>query len=429
MGKKVHKMPSALQFTMKQAKTQHPTYYWFVWSGVMNAAVVSLFNPFTVKFLERIGGNDFYISLLNSLPGLVGVAVSLPGALWLAGHRGKGLKALTVEFTLISRLMVLALVPLVWLSPAWAPACCVLLLALKNVPESISLTAFQGLTGDLFAPEDRSTAITQRSRFSVPATLVVSLASGIILRELPGSEAQRLTLYQIFFLVAAVAGVIEVMMMGRMGNASHSAAETQPPWRQVLGAVLKNKRYMRYVATSLVFYFSWQMGWPLFSIYQVIHLGADELWLSIIGVLSSIGMFFGFQFWNRVILRHGSIRAAVWSAVGMALNPLLMVAFPNLYWVSGINLLIGFFTAGISTVLINALLEVTPQENRVVYVGTYNTLVNVSLSLSPIVSYLVLQWVGIYPALAVVSAMRLIGSFTFWRYSRRMAREQSAGPA
>ncbi len=71
----------------------------------MNAIVASLFNPFTVKFLERIGGIDLHISLLNSLPGIVGVAVSLPGALWLARHKGKGLKSFTVELTLASRLL------------------------------------------------------------------------------------------------------------------------------------------------------------------------------------------------------------------------------------------------------------------------------------------------------------------------------------
>ena len=166
------------------------------------------------------------------------------------------------------------------------------------------------------------------------------------------------------------------------------------------------------------------MGWPLFSIYQIINLGADELWLSIIGVLSSIGMFIGFKFWNQIILKHGNIRAAIYATLGMSLNPILMLLFPNLYWLSGVNLLIGFFTAGTTTVLLNALLEVTPQEYRVVYVGTYNTLVNASLSVSPIAAFVVLRGFGMIPALMVVSVCRLVGCFTFLLYNRRIKREQ-----
>ena len=394
------------------------SFRWFIYSGVVNAVVVSLFGPFTVKFLERIGGNEFHISLLNSLPGLVGVAVGLPGAIWIAGNRKKNLKTLTAEFTLFSRLLVLPLIPLVWMSPQWAPLCCVLILTLKNIPEAISQTALQGLSGDMFSPAERSTAISQRSRYGVPATLAISLLSGVILRTLPGSDAERLTIYQFFFILAALFGIVEVLFLGKLQATGPVERTPLPPWRTLLGQLLADQRYKRYVGASLVYYFSWQMGWPLFSIYQVIDRGADELWLSIIGVLSAIGMFIGYRFWNHVMLRHGNAKTAIYTTLGMSLNPLLMIAFPSLYWLSGINLLIGFFTAGVSTVLLNALLEVTPQTNRVVFVGAYHSLVNLSLAISPIVAFAVLRTVGMFWALAVVSGCRLIGCLSFILYNR-----------
>lgn len=401
------------------------SYKWFILSGVVNAIVASLFGPFTVKFLERLGGTAFHISLFNSLPGLVGVAVSLPGALWIAGNRRKNLKTLTAEFTLVSRLFVLLLLPLVWMSPQWAPIACVLLLTLKNIPEAISQTALQGLAGDMFTPEQRSTAISQRSRLSVPATLAVSLLSGIILRQLPGSDAERLTIYQYFFILAAGFGVLEVVFLGRMQDAGSSVHDPLPPWPVLLEQIKSNRMYVKYVGASLVYYFSWQMGWPLFSIYQVLDRGADELWLSVIGVLSAIGMFIGYRFWNQVIVKRGNARTAIYTTLGMSLNPLLMVLFPNLYWLSGINLLIGFFTAGISTVLLNALLEVTPQQHRVIYVGAYQTLVNLSLAISPIAAFAVLRTFGMLPALFVVSGLRLIGCLSFVLYNRSLSRRQS----
>ena len=401
----------------------HPSYRWFIYSGVMSAIVASLFGPFTVKFLERLGGTAFHISLYNSLPGLVGLAVGLPGALWIAGNQNKHLKTLTAEFTLISRLLVLPLIPLVWLSPNWAPMLCVLLIALKNIPEAISQTALQGLSGDLFSPEMRSTAISQRSRYSIPATLAISLLSGIIMRSVPGTDAEILSIYQIFFVLAALFGVAEVLFLGRLHTPSPPSREALPPLRTLLAELRGNRVYMRYVGASLIYYFSWQMGWPLFSIYQVIDRGADELWLSIIGVLSAIGMFIGYRFWNHIILRHGNGIAAIFTTLGMALNPLLMILFPSLYWLSAVNLVVGFFVAGTTTVLLNSLLEVTPQKHRVVYVGAYHSLVNLSLSISPIVAFAILRGVGMHAAMFIVSGCRLVGCLSFVMY-HRVTRQQ-----
>ena len=404
--------------SIKSTKMKNPTYYWFIVSGIMAALVNSFYGPFTVKYLERLGGNEFHITMLSSLPGIIGVVVSLPGALWIIVNIKKNLKTVTVDLILISRLFVVTLIPLIWITPKWAPLFCVILIALKSIPESMSLTAFQGLTGDLFDVEQRSTAISQRSRFSVPASLAVTLLSGLVLRFIPGNDTARLTIYQIFFIFAAIFGIFEALFLGKMKHVETVERRDLTPSREILRQVLENKPYKKYVLSSLVFYFTWQMGWPIFNIYQVITLKADELWLSAIVVVSSIGMFIGYRFWNYIIRKYGNGKTAVWVTLGMSLNPVLMVFFPNLYWITGINLLIGFFTAGTMTVLLNALLEVTPQLYRVVYVGTYNTLVNASLAISPFVSFAILKWTGMIPALLIVFACRLAGCLVFWFYDR-----------
>ncbi len=407
---------------MKQRRTaltyQTASLRWFVRCGILAAVVASLFGPFTVKFLERMGGTDYHITLLTALPGIMGVLFSLPGALYIIGNQTKSLKRITVDVTLISRLFVLVLLPLVWLSAEVAPMLCVVLLALKSIPESVSQTAFQGLTGDLFHPGERSSAITQRNRYSIPATLLVTLLSGIILRYTPANDQERLNIYQIFFILSALFGIVEVWFLHKIPEPKHVVPGETVRWRSVLTEVLQNQHYRRYVGHSLVFYFAWQMGWPIFNIFQVIHLGADELWLSAIVVVSSLGMFIGYHFWNGFIQRYGNGKTAVWTTLGMSLNPVLMAIFPNLYWVTATNLLIGFFTAGTMTVLLNALLEATPDRYRVAYVGTYNTLVNASLAISPFVSFALLRWVGIYPALYIVCFCRLLGCVTFWLYTK-----------
>ena len=74
----------------------------------------------------------------------------------------------------------------------------------------------------------------------------------------------------------------------------------------------------------------------------------------------------------------------------------------------------GFFTAGTLTVFLNYLLEVTPEENRVMYVGTYNTFINLSLTVSPFVAHVVFKGANIRIALLAAAVIRLVGGIAFY---------------
>lgn len=386
----------------------------FILSGIFNIISLNLYSPFAVKFLQRLGGDEFHISLLNSLPGLMGILFSLPGAIYMIRNRNKSMKRHTIEFLLLSRSLIVVFAFLVFLPADYAPLLFVILFGLKSLPESISQTAFQGFTGDLFSENFRSTAISMRYKLGMPVAIVVTLLSGIILRVLPQTESDRMLTYQIFFVAAAVFGLLEAFSFMPIREPVNVMGKKDLHLKTVLKELLSQKQFMSFTKSSLLFYFGWQMGWPLFSIYQVVNLGADELWLSIMAVVMSLGQFLGFSYWNRMIQKKGNAIVASVTTMGMALNPILLAISPNLYWASALNCISGFFTAGNVTVLLNSLLESTPDENRVVYVGTYNTLINISLMISPIVAHFVLQQTGIFWALVIVSFIRLAGSAVFY---------------
>jgi MFS family permease len=127
-----------------------------------------------------------------------------------------------------------------------------------------------------------------------------------------------------------------------------------------------------------------------------------------------------------MIKKKGNLFVIAVATLGMATNPVLLAISPNLYVVTALNLLIGFFTAGTMTVLLNYLLEVTPEDNRVIYIGIYNTLTNISLTISPIVAHIVLKSSNIYIALIIDGALRFIGSIIFFAqiwYHRQRSRD------
>lgn len=387
---------------------------YFILSGVFYTIMLNLYNPFAVKFLERLGGDSFHISLLSSLPGMMGIISSLPGAIYMIKRNNKSMKTHMIEFTAMSRFLILGFALMPFVPASIAPWLFVIIFAIKNLPESISQTAFQGFTGDLFDDDFRSTAISLRNKLGTPIAIVISLLAGYIFRAFPRNDSERLTYYQVFFIASMIFGIFEIISFMKIKEPINKIPSGTINIKAVFKEMRNQKKFISFTMSSLLFYFAWQMGWPLINIYEVVNLGADELWLSLIFVVTSIASYIGYGYWNKMIQKRGNAIVVSITTLGMAFNPVLLAICPNLYWVCAISSITGFFTAGNVTVLLNALLEAIPQENRVVYVGTYNTLINISLMISPIVAHGVLKLTGIFWALIIVSVIRLIGSFVFY---------------
>lgn len=393
----------------------------FILNGLLAAIVVNLTQPFAVKYLERLGGTPFHISLFNSLPGFVGMAASLAGAMFMVRCSDKSHLRLTAEFTAASRLMLLLPLLLSLASPELAPILFVTIIGLRSFPEAISQTGIQNATGELFRDEDRSTAITKKNMYSVPAAFVVTILSGIILKWLPQNDHQRMMLYQAFFAVAALIGLLECMTLLRMKPLQTPAACSTEPFMKLIGTAMKNKAFVGYTLSAIIFYFGWQMGWPLFSIYMLVDLKADEWWLSLVSVASSSAMFFGYGWWNRQIKKHGNARVAGFATLGLGATPIFMILSKSMLHITLLHLIIGFFVAGTTTVLLNFLLEVAPQENRLVYIGLFNMLVNLSLAISPIVGLGAYNQFGIVKAMLIVACVRVFGAAIFFMSHRKSA--------
>lgn len=394
----------------------------FILNGLLAAVVVNLTQPFAVKYLERLGGSAFDISLFNSLPGFVGMAASLIGAWFMLRCRDKSPLYVTAEFTAASRLMLLLPILLSFVSPTAAPLLFVVIIALRSFPEAISQTGIQNATGDLFLDEERSTAITKKNKYGVPAAFIVTILSGMILKWLPQNDAQRMLLYQAFFAIAAMIGLFECMTLLRMKPVQQTESCTSESFGSLVRSALQNKAFVGYTLSAIVFYFGWQMGWPLFSIYMIMDLKADEWWLSLVSIASSMAMFVGYGWWNRLIQKRGNAYVAGFATLGLGATPLFMILSKNMLHITLLHLIIGFFVAGTTTVLLNFLLEVAPQKNRLVYIGLFNMLVNLSLAVSPLVGVAIYERIGIVKAMLIVVAVRAGGALIFFLSHRRAAR-------
>ncbi|WP_105617196.1 MFS transporter [Vallitalea okinawensis] len=413
----------------KTLKYQDENLHYYIYNIVAFTIMMNLFKPFMVTYLKALGGGEFHISLLNSLPGLVAIFTIIPGSLILNGSSNK--QRATAIFTLVSRIALLffAVVPFV---PTYIrPLLFAALVGIRHFPESLSVAGNQSFIADAFTPQKRTHAITISRSYAMFIQIIVVFLTGVILTYLPKNQEQELWTYQAFFVLAFLVGVYEVynfMKLKTMERQEEKKAISIKAYKKIF-KIKENKAYWIFVLCSLIFHFGWQMGWPLFSIKQVQELGADELWLAFFFSASSIVSLFTYRLWNKWIARYGNNRVAFMATLGMSLNALCVAISPNLPVMLVLSTVSGIFTSGTVTVLLNLLLEVTPNEDRILYVGLYNTFINISLFISPFVGYFILNQSNVFIALLVVVGLRAIGGLTFfirYRYTEKLVNQGTA---
>lgn len=382
----------------------------FVIYSVLFKVMERMYKPYAVKFLERIGGSEFHISLFNALPGFMMFLTVFMGTVWLSQQACKK-RAIQVTI-LVSRVIILLFATVPMMPKVYQPMGFVILSGLMSVPLAVYLAGYQSFVGDVFSEKNRALAIGKGNQYGVYAVMAVTLLTGYILSELPGNESERIFIYQIFFVLSFLFGVGEILIFEKFKLRTPSQKKVIN-WRTTLRTIPHNKEFKLFMACSLIFHFGWQMGWPLFSIYMIKVLGANEMWLAIINMGSFLTMIIGHKIWPGYIEKLGNPAVTAICTMGMALTPLLYIVSKNLVVMSVVAVATGIFTSGTLTVLLSGLLEVLPSEERTVYMGFYNTFINLSLAIAPMVGHAFMQGRGIVFALYMTAIFRLFGGVAF----------------
>jgi MFS family permease len=401
----------------REFSTQDHNIMYYVLNGILFTIVVNLYKPFAAKFIFRLGGTESHVSLSTSLPGLIAVFVTIPGLIIMSNTTNK--KRSMVKFFLGSRLFILSFALIPFFPSPMQPMAFVILSSLMNFPESVSTTALQSFSGDIFLSDVRPTAISARNKFSTLAQIISAFIIGKILKGFGNSGDDIIKVYQIFFVLAFIISLFEVYTFNKIKETT-SSPKLNINLKESFKEIFSNKQFNIFLVCSLLFHFGWQMGWPLFNIYQIKYLGADEWWLTILSITSAIVMFFSFGYWKKLIHKKGNSFVISSATLGMAATPILFALSPNLYIITITGLITGFFTAGTITALLTLLLEVTPDKNRILYIGVHVTLTSVTLFLAPTLGDFILSHTSIYFALCASAFFRLIGSISFFIRNKKI---------
>ena len=392
----------------------------FIVYGLLYDAAVNVYKPFSMKFLTRLGGDETFISLMNSLPGIIAAAVILPGAIFL--NRFRNIKRVTRVLFLTSRSVLLAIAFIPFFPAAARPYLYVALISLMNLPDSLSQTAVQASLGTFFKNGGvRAAAISLRNKFGNIFIPVVTILTGLIFAIFPKNDAQTINFYQTLFVAAFIIGLFEIKTFGKF---KIEAEESERPVKKAsFGTVLKvfnDKKFTGYMASTLIFYFCWHSGWTLSGIYHINNLGANEIWLAVFAVASGVSSFFSAGFWNKQIAKRGNEKTLIAAALAVAGNMFMMGLSPNLVSMIPAMVFTGFSSIGVNIVLLNGLIANTPDEDRMVYVGVYNTCTSVSLGVAPLAALMLLNRVGVVYTMFAVGAARTVSAGAMYLMNKKL---------
>ncbi len=398
-----------------------PNIMTYVIYGLLYEFVYNTYKPFAQKFLQRVGGDDFYISLFNSLPGIIAVFAIIPGSLFINRFANK--KRMTSLFMLASRFMILLLAFTPFIRYSYQPLFFVTVISLLNFPEAIFQASLSSFIGDIFAPRFRAQAIALRNKFGYIYIMVITLLTGIIITSIPKTPEQRIVIYQIFFVFAFLCGVAEFFFFQRFQVRNEPAKTDEeetnakkPGAIAMLKNSFKHKPFVAFLVSTTFFYFSFVSGWPIIGVFQLINLGVNELWLAIFSVVSCITSILTANIWTWILRRMGNAFTISMATLAMAVNMALYAMAPGVSFLLVANAFGGFAGIGFNVSWMNGLLESTPDKDRVVYIGIFQTMNNIILGLAPFFSLFLMRVVDVRMSLWIVFAMRVVGAGIMFLY-------------
>ena len=403
--------------------------------AVFASIVLQLTNPFYQFFAKAMGAGDAAIGMISSLPALCALGVLLPLSFRVdcVGNKKQFLMRMILLCGAI--LPVIALAP--WLGPNgyWF---FIVGVALWNIPYISYTITWQSYFSDLFPPNRRSVPYALRTMMTNVVPVVTITACGLIVTYICKDNAQKILAYQIFFLVAFLASLLQYRAIKRTdcpGARTCPTPPQKPPsffatFPQAFREIKKNRAFRNFLGLLFIFYFSWQMAWPLFFLYLINVAGFTEIAKCSADVVSLLAFSLTATFWGKYIQEKGAQRATLWGMLGCLTAPFLTVVSLNPMPIFAGYIISGATGPGFQLGLFNDMLDHLPDENKTLNIGIYNTVMQVSNFIAPMVGVALSGVIGIRNTMFISSGARTLSMVLFAvRYFltlRRERREQAA---
>jgi MFS family permease len=383
-----------------------------IYHGMVSTIAINLAGNFYPIFaISILGATNYQVGLISSLPPLIALLMTVPAAILL--NRLEAQKKTVAMAVLCARLFFMLLIGVVYTASPYQAWAFLIIIALMNVPATVSNIGWQTLISGMINDERRGSFFSDRNRLLTIAGMISTLIIGIIMK----NQTSNATAYQWLFFAALLFGLLEVFFLLKHKETVQSVINTKKS--SMDWSIFKDHGYKWFLIAALCFNFTWQMSWGIFNIYHVRIAEATILWISIFSVACQLVQIFTFPLWKKWAEEKSNTLMLVWAALGMALVPFLTILSTNLFYLTCVQALSGFFISGVVLLLFNLLLEQSPAETRTYCITTYNVLLSFVAFIAPQIGILLLEGLGLQTSMQLNSIMRIGSALVFLlMYSR-----------
>ncbi len=379
------------------------------WFGIANG----ILGTFTSVFAIRLGASETLIGLLSSLPALINIVWQVPAARLV--ERQAKLRPITVASLLATRLVYLIIAIMPFILVRYRAEAFVALIVLGTLPGALAGVAFTSLFAEATPPDKRARINSVRNMLlSLTGMLSVMVAGRLLdIIAFPYN-------YQIFFAVAFAASMASLWHVRHIIPLKERALVSLAAQGKAVGSLGSRLRaswqgiraergFANFVLASFVL--SWGMNFPmaLYGLYRVRDLGASDTFLGLLATVSGAVQTAAYLAWGGVVKKRGPRWVLLANVLGLCTFPLLTGLTTTVEPLLLVGIIGGIFSAGYSLGNFGALLEVTPADRMPTYVAMYNTILNVSAFVAPLLGTTVAGVIGTRYALILAGFLRLIG--------------------
>jgi MFS family permease len=379
--------------------------------GLANAAA-----PFLPVFLTRLGATNLQVGLLTSMPAITGLFLALIVGRFLQTRRK------IVPWFSAARLMVVSayaatglvtlLVPEKYMVPA-----VLLIWAVVTLPQTVVAVAFSVVMNAVAGPTLRYDLMSRRwSILGLTTAITVAVAGEILDRtSFPLN-------YQLIFLGLSLGGLISFYFSSHIELPEVEPPPAQPGLslakrlRQYRELILAEPDFVRFSIQRFVFLSGTALAVPLFPLYYVRVVEADDAWIGIINTAQTAVLLVGYFLWTRSTRRRGSRFVLLWSTFGLSVYPALVALTHRVELIALYAGLAGIFQAGVDLVFFDELMKTVPEQYSATFVSLAQSMQYLSAIFAPLIGTALAGQIGLGGALLVSAAIRLSGSglFALW---------------
>jgi MFS family permease len=379
----------------------------YLYLEIVFASVLGGIVSFHSAFAIRLGASQDLVAWLSAAPALIAAIGSIPSARFFAHRRKRKLWLFGSLLLVRAGYGVAGLMPLLF--PANAAFWFVIWIVVLNLPSIFFTNGFNALLGELVPEQRRAFVFSRRSIvYSIGVVLVTALA-GVWLDHVPFPENYRI-MYAFGFVVALGSHYY-------LHRLTVPDQDVPPPSRQAAIAITErvtlSPAMRRMLFNTALYQFGLTLPGALFNILYINTLKVSDGWIGLNSSAASAGVIVGYLVWERMLRRHTFMWGQQRASLLTWIFPFVLSLSSNLNVIMLANFAVNLMHPGFDLSSFNVLLKLSRPEHRTTYISWYNTVVNGSNFLGPIVGAWLAGYVGIPAVLMLSAVLRLSGGILF----------------